>query len=138
MAAEVVKEKKGKKGWILDYNKRRTTKFAHVDVRGKREAKVMGRYLSWTSGGKHLKKTKGVGGIKNLGCTYCIYNAYEIYKQRGGVAIEQMILEFKCDAEVKDINLGIINKQMVSKVINWMSSPSDWVLRKEKKSDIEN
>lgn len=59
-----------------------------------------------------------MGGVKNLGCTYCIYNAYEIYKQRGGVAIEQMIVEFKGDAEVKDINLRIINKQTVSKVIN--------------------
>lgn len=49
-----------------------------------------------------------MGGVKTLGCTYCIYNAYEIYKQRGGVAIEQMILEFKGDAEVKDINLRII------------------------------
>lgn len=79
-----------------------------------------------------------MGGIKNLGCTYCIYNACEIYKQRGGVAIAQMILEFKHDAEVKNINLRIINKQMVSKLINWTSSPRDWVLRKEKKSDIEN
>ena len=79
----------------------------HVDVRCKREAKVMERFPSWTSGGKHWK-TKGMGGIKNLGCTYCIYNACEIYKQRGGVAIAQMILEFKHDAEVKNINLRII------------------------------
>ena len=100
--------------------------------------KIMKRFLSWTSDGKHWKKTKGMGGIKNLGWTHCICNAYETYKQRGGVAIEQMILEFKGNAEVKDINLRIINKLMVSKAINWTSSPRGWVLRKEKNFDIKN
>lgn len=66
-----------------------------------------------------------MGVIKNLGWTHYICNVYETYKQRGGIMIEQMILELKGEIEVKDINLRIINKQMVYKAIKWMSSPRD-------------
>lgn len=70
--------------------------------------------------------------IKNLGWTHCICNVYETYKQRGEIAIEQMIQEFKGEAEVKDIYLRIVSKQMVPKAINWMITQGQSIEKREK------
>lgn len=132
----------GKKGLNSRYMlKVEPTGFAHVlDVRCERKRpkdkdKIFVLSIRWET----LKEDEENEGIKNVGWTHCIFNALhcKTYKQIAGVAIEQMILEFKGEVEVKDINLRLINKQMVSKAINWMRSLRDWVLRKDKKFEIE-